>query len=80
MPDTTLHKLTDARCRKAEAGRHSDGGGLYLNVKPTGARNWLFIYRWGDKRPSIGLGGYPSVTLDDARKHAASMPPSAEAG
>lgn len=71
MPDATLHKLTDARCRKAEVGRHSDGGGLYLNVKPTGARNWLFIYRWGHKRPSIGLGGYPSVSLADARKHAA---------
>ena len=70
MPDTTLNKLTDVKCRKAGAGRHSDGGGLYLNVKPTGAKNWLFIYRWGEKRPSIGLGGYPAVSLAEARKHA----------
>tara|TARA_Y100000052_G_scaffold27530_1_gene36029 strand:+ start:23928 stop:25112 length:1185 start_codon:yes stop_codon:yes gene_type:complete len=66
-----MNKLTDAKCRKAGAGRHSDGGGLYLNVKPSGARNWLFTYRWGDKRPSIGFGGYPTVSLADARAAAA---------
>jgi integrase len=71
MPDITLNKLTDVKCRKAGQGRHSDGGGLYLNVKPTGAKNWLFVYRWGDKRPSIGFGGYPAVGLADARKYAA---------
>lgn len=71
MPDITLNKLSDAKCRKVGPGRHSDGGGLYLNVKPSGARNWLFIYRWGDKRPSIGFGGYPTVSLGDARRHAA---------
>ncbi len=71
MPDLTSNKLSDLKCKSAKTGRHSDGGGLYLNVKQTGARNWLFIYRWGDKRPSIGLGGYPSVSLSDARKQAA---------
>lgn len=70
MPDITLNKLSDVKCRKAPPGRHSDGGGLYLNVKPTDAKNWLFVYRWGDKRPSIGFGGYPAVTLAEARKHA----------
>ena len=61
MPDLTSNKLTDAACRKAKDGRHSDGGGLYLNVKPSGAKNWLFTYRWDDKRPSVGLGGYPAI-------------------
>ena len=70
MPDITQNKLTDVKCRKLGEGRHSDGGGLYLNVKPTGAKNWLFTYRWGEKRPSIGFGGYPAVSLSDARKHA----------
>ena len=70
MPDLTMNKLTDASCRKAKGGRHSDGGGLYLNVKPSGAKNWLFTYRWDDKCPSVGLGGYPAVPLAEARRRA----------
>lgn len=70
MPDLTLNKLSDARCRAAPAGRHGDGGGLYLNVKPSGARNWLFVFRWRGGRPSLGLGGYPAVSLSEARRRA----------
>lgn len=70
MPDLTLNKLTDVRCRNATAGRYADGGGLYLNVKPSGARNWLFVFRWRGSRPSLGLGGYPAVSLAEARRRA----------
>lgn len=51
-------------------GRHSDGGGLYLNVRPSGSKSWLFLYRWRDRRPEIGLGSYPTVSLLDARRRA----------
>ncbi|WP_320109526.1 hypothetical protein [Bosea sp. NBC_00550] len=27
-------------------GRHSDGDGLYLVIDATGARRWLFLFRW----------------------------------
>ena len=27
-------------------GRYSDGGNLYLDVDPSGAKRWTFIYRW----------------------------------
>lgn len=36
--------------------RYPDGQGLYLSVKPSGARSWVFVYRWGDKRQEMGLG------------------------
>jgi hypothetical protein len=65
-----LHKLKDvaARSDKLKPGRHSDGGGLYLNVSPSGAKSWLFMWGRDGKRREMGLGGYPAVTLVAARK------------
>lgn len=40
------------------AGRHSDGGGLYLAIDGEGAtqrRRWLYLYQWGGKRREMGL-------------------------
>ncbi|MCA8892647.1 MAG: tyrosine-type recombinase/integrase [Hyphomonas sp.] len=79
----TLNRLT-ANEAKAAKGRQmlADGGGLYLQVSDKGAKSWLFRYRWKGKRPEIGLGSYPAVSLADARKRAeiaraalAEMPP-----
>lgn len=39
-----------------EPGRHSDGGGLYLSIAPTGARRWVFLFRWHGKPTEMGLG------------------------
>lgn len=50
--------------------RLADGGGLHLQVGPNGSKSWLFVYRWNGKRPEIGLGAYPTVTLADARRRA----------
>ena len=67
-----LHKLKDvaARSDRLKPGRHSDGGGLYLNVSPSGAKSWLFMWGRDGKRREMGLGGYPAVTLVAARKKA----------
>ena len=65
-----LNRLSAIEVEKAGAGRHADGGGLYLEVKPSGARSWLFVFRWGGKRPEIGLGAYPAVKLAHARAKA----------
>jgi len=51
-------------------GRHSDGGGLYLIVDPSGAKRWLFLFRWGGKLKELGLGGLSAVTLAQAREKA----------
>jgi integrase len=53
-----------------EPGRHSDGGGLYLSVTKTGARRWVFLYRWKGKPTEMGLGSGArgQVTLARARE------------
>jgi len=51
-------------------GRHSDGGGLYLIVDLSGAKRWLFLFRWGGKLKELGLGGLSAVTLAQAREKA----------
>lgn len=48
-------------------GRHSDGGGLYLVIDKSGARRWLFMFRWGGKLKELGLGGTSAVSLAEAR-------------
>jgi integrase len=51
---------------------HSVGGvaGLLLQVTPTGAKSWIYRTRIAGKRRSIGLGGFPDVTLGQARDKA----------
>lgn len=62
------NKLTDARCRAAsKPGLLGDGGGLYLHVKPSGAKSWAFIWKASGKRREMGLGAYPAVKLARAR-------------
>ena len=47
--------------------RVSDGGGLLIEVRPTGARAWLCRLTVNGKRRDMGLGGYPLVSLAAAR-------------
>ena len=47
--------------------RLSDGGGLYLEVDPSGGKYRRFKYRF-PKEKRISLGVYPEVVLADARK------------
>lgn len=65
------HQLTNRTVQsKTEPGRYLDGGGLYLIVTRSGTKNWSFMYRWDGKRPELGLGGYPAVSLANARAQA----------
>jgi integrase len=78
----TLHKLSDATVKaEKKAGRHADGGGLYLNVGPTGKKSWLFMWvPRGGKRREMGLGAYPTTTLAKARAKAAESRATIEEG
>ncbi len=69
----TSSKLTDTYVKASglKPGRHSDGGGLYLNVTPTGSRSWLFMWVRQGRRREMGLGSYPAVSLAKARAIAA---------
>jgi hypothetical protein len=52
-------KTIDALRPRAAAYRVSDGGGLLLEVKPSGAKVWLCRLTVDGKRRDMGLGGYP---------------------
>jgi hypothetical protein len=64
--------LTDTAIRKAKpsaaAQKLTDGGGMYLLLKPDGSRYWRMDYRFSGKRKTLALGVYPIVTLADARQ------------
>ena len=51
-------------------GVYSDGGGLYLRVRPSG-RSWVFIGTLNGKRQELGLGSDLDVSLAQAREKAA---------
>ncbi|HWX33042.1 MAG TPA: Arm DNA-binding domain-containing protein [Steroidobacteraceae bacterium] len=52
---------------KATPYKKSDGGGLYLLVKPRGAKLWQLAYRHDGRQKTYSIGGYPIVPLADAR-------------
>lgn len=51
-----MSKLTALAVKNAKPGRHADGKGLYLLVKPTGGRSWLLRVQVDGIRRDIGLG------------------------
>ena len=67
-----MNKLNGAKVEaalpQARTFRLADGGGLYLEVRPNGARYWRLAYRFAGKQKTYGIGVYPTVTLKDARK------------
>lgn len=69
-------KLTDTAIRNARPAPKSyrlfDGGGLYLEVTPSGGKLWRLKYRFGGKENRLALGAYPEVPLSQARKDAPS--------
>jgi integrase len=50
--------------------RLNDGNGLYLLIKPTGAKWWRLDYSIDGKRKTLSLGVYPATGLADARRKA----------
>ena len=60
--------------RPMEPGRYGDGGGLYLQVKPSGAKSWLFRYQKDGKPAMMGLGPFTKTnSLATARTKAAAL-------
>lgn len=60
-----MGKLTAKFVEKAKPGRHADGAGLYLFVKPTGARTWVLRVQHGGNRRDIGLGSVELSALSE---------------
>ena len=53
-----------------KAGTYSGGGGLNLRVEDSGTKYWFQRVTIEGKRRNVGLGGYPTVSLAEARKAA----------
>ena len=72
-----MAKLTAAKVRTMRHSgrvkheeRHCDEHGLILRVQPTGGKSWVQRVTVCGKRIVVGLGGYPVVTLAEARETA----------
>jgi integrase len=64
-------KLSATRVKALrDPGRYSDGDGLHLFISKTGGKSWVLRITVGGRRRDIGLGGYPAVSLAQARKRA----------
>jgi len=65
-------KLTDINIKRTKprekAYKLFDGGGLFLQVEPTGGKLWRYKYRFDGKYKLLALGKYPDVSLQEARK------------
>ncbi len=63
--------LSDAAIRSAKPDakpfRLFDGGGMYLEIAPSGGKWWRLKYRHSGKEKRLSLGTYPDVGLKAAR-------------
>lgn len=71
--DWIVGKLTALQVKHAKPGTHGDGDGLYLRVKPSGARSWVLRVQHAGKRQDIGLGSIADLSLSEARDKAAQL-------
>jgi integrase len=64
--------LTDTQIKNAKPQKKSikltDGGGLYLEVTPSGGKHWRYRYRLDGKESLFSLGEYPDVKAAEARR------------
>ena len=66
LSDTFLKNST--KYSGVSAGnKHSDGGGMYLQVTKSG-KYWRMNYRFAGKQKTLTLGAYPKVLLAKARQ------------
>ena len=72
-----MANLTDKQIQLAKAGTKdeflSDGAGLYLRVRTSGQKIWLYRYKVDAKTRWLDMGSYPSLTLKSARADAAKL-------
>lgn len=75
MPRTLHNALTPLAIKHAKPGRHTDGNGLHLLVKDSGARSWVYRYMLNGKTRDLGIGpaGPAGISLSEARDIAAAL-------
>lgn len=82
MPKAFANALTTVSVRNAPVGRHADGHGLYLVVRPGGSRSWVYRYMLHGRSRDIGLGsaGANGLPLAKARDAALALRLKVKAG
>jgi len=62
----------DSETGEATEVRYPVGGvsGLLLRITPSGSRQWILRAKVGNRRPDMGLGPYPEISLAQAREKA----------
>lgn len=55
--------LTNKQVQHAKPGRHIDGKGLYLLVKPTGSKSWVLRVQHQGERRDFGIGSFSPVSV-----------------
>lgn len=85
-----MAKLNAVQVRNSKPGRHADGKGLYLLVKPkrnqrtgaieSGAKSWVLRVQVAGRRRDFGLGSLDIVSLEEARDKARESRKLAKAG
>jgi len=64
-----IHQLTEAKIRTlTNTGLHPDGAGLYLQLRPGGAKSWIYRFRLNGRTRDMGLGALVDVSLVKARE------------
>ena len=60
---------------KKQSGLYCDGGGLYVQLTPSGSKTWIFRFRspFTHKLRDMGLGPLHTVGLPEAREKAAAQ-------
>jgi integrase len=72
MATRAIHQLSGTQITgKKKPGRYADGGGLYLQIGPTGGRAWLFRFMLNGKSREMGLGPIHTIDVAKARAEAA---------
>lgn len=65
-------QLTDSAIKNAKPAdktrKIADGGGLYLEISPSGGKWWRLKYRFDGKEKRLSLGVYPDTGLKLARE------------
>lgn len=67
------NRLTDVICRSAKydldgSKKLFDGGGLFMELMPTGSKKWRLKFRFNGKENRMSFGDYPLVSLAEARE------------
>ena len=62
------NRLSAGFTKSAPSGKHCDGAGLWFVKRDDGGAQWVLRVTVYGRRREMGLGGYPSLGLAEARK------------